>query len=135
MARYTLNADQISIAQQIDIFYNGMEERIFAVVEAKLLEWRRRFPKRSISFMDANGTVMLGVSGGPNMDPYDVKDYWNSRTRHHDIFKDLFDLIRWYNEVSDQCGHLCINDIVIGDPIWPVHWPRDRGHDPLARFD
>lgn len=126
---YSADEEQTQIARDISAFYNTMEDRIRDVMERKLREWQQKHPKRSVTFVDAMGMVLVGVSGGANADPYHVLDYYeDSHERHYRIFAEIIDAVHWYNDVSDECGHLAISDIVVGDPIFPRHMGEPRSY-------
>lgn len=106
-----------------------MTEHLRLVVFAELTAWREKHPKRSVSFMDAMGMTMIGVSNSPNCEPYSVNDYTerSEDDPHHRAFRDLISLMEWYIEMSDDF-RIVIHDIILGDPIWPIHMERDEGH-------
>lgn len=121
----TRNAYDCNANQVID----DLREHLQLVVFAELTEWRRKHPKRSVSFMDAMGMTMIGVSNSPNCEPYSVNDYTerSEDDPHYRAFRDLISLMEWYIERSDDI-RVSINDIILGDPIWPTHMQRDNGH-------
>ncbi len=112
---------------------DGLSVTLHGIVERGMLSWQRQYPKRSMAFMDSMGSTMLGISAGPNHDPYEVSAML-PHTKVGHVCRELIDLLDWYNEISTEL-RVTIDDIVIGEPIWPIHWPRDRGHDPLVRFE
>ena len=127
--RAVLMEERGCYAASADRAIDQLRDHLEYVVLTELKTWRSKHPKRSVAFMDAMGMTMIGVSNSPNCEPYSVNDY-SERSEddpHHRVFRDLIDLMDWYIEKSDEI-RVSINDIILGDPIWPIHMDRDEGH-------
>lgn len=118
--------ERADFEQETYAYLDSRRERFQDIVVRGMLNWQKRFPKRSLSFMDAMGMTLLGISAGPNEDPYEV----SAMLPHTAVgrqCKELIELLNWYNEVSENLN-LQIDDIVIGEPIWPIHRGEQRSY-------
>ncbi len=127
-----LEEDDIDVA--IDAFQADMQRQIRSVILRRMQEWQKKYPKRSLAFMDAMGATMLHVTRtvkAPNGDTtYDVTDWHKygafSSWRTQKVFEPLVELVEWYNEISDTTS-IGISDILVGEPFWPIH-VKNSGH-------
>lgn len=127
--RAVLLEERTAYSACADRAIDQLREHLEYVVRTELTVWRRKHPKRSVSFMDAMGMTMIGVSNSPNCESYSVNDYAkrSEDDPHYKVFRDLINLMDWYIDKSDDI-RVSINDIILGDPIWPIHMERDNGH-------
>lgn len=92
----SLERHQLKAGEQI-------ERHVRLVLEA----WQRRFPKRSVRFIDAMGSVCVWIDDRQAELEISIRDPRLAR-----VVRPLVELQSWYCQVSDL-HHVAIEDVVI----------------------
>lgn len=132
-----------TIAAELDAHLESMAVKIEAVLRSEMEKWRARFPKRSMTFIDAMGSVNIDISDGPDRRWYTVTshDCYRYQAGVADgaevVVQPLMSLLLWYCELTDNDCRIAVDDIIIGEPFLPIHLADNsyRNQDPLLGKD
>lgn len=114
-------AEREGLESQIEKFQIEMSERIEEHVRRSMRAWLARHPRRSLRLIDAMGVCPLWVEGpraGASFSR-ELLDYTERDVRLRRAVEPLFDLMRWFAEITDRVG------IALGEII--EHGPKS-GH-------
>jgi diadenosine tetraphosphatase ApaH/serine/threonine PP2A family protein phosphatase len=114
----------LTIQRNFDDIRESFEERhgkrvcdvLQKEVEAFLVEWQSRHPKRHVAFTDLMGLCCIEIDGKEISDWFPGSRWKGKRGP----LEPLFALEDWYTQVSDSNFKYCIDTITL-EPLLPIH--------------